>query len=72
MHEGQRGDVSAVAKAGELFQDVLGAGRQPLQLADHEIDDIVREAPGSDAVELPSPVAPRSRRMPGGAPRAAL
>jgi hypothetical protein len=54
-NDGKRLDLGAVSKAGKQLQCFLGAGRQPLELADHEVDDIVREAPGLDAVEIPGP-----------------
>ena len=49
-----------VAEAGELLQGLLGGGREPLQLPDHKIRDVVGVALGEDAIDVPSP-GPRDR-----------
>ena len=51
----QGGDRRAVAQAGELPQRRLDRSGQAGQLAKHQVHDIVGEALGLDALEVPGP-----------------
>src|SRR5271166_2001521 len=48
-------DVGGGAKAGELPQRHLGSLRKADELADHEVDDVVRMALVPDSIEIPGP-----------------
>ena len=52
---GQEGKLRAVAQTGELLQGLLGLDRQAAQLADHEVDDVVRVPLGVNATQVPGP-----------------
>ena len=54
-HDRERRNVSDVAKTGELLQRSLGFIRQPGELADHEVHDIVGVALGMNAPQIPGP-----------------
>src|ERR1700759_3619795 len=49
------GDLGGVAKAGKLLQCQLRFGWQAAELADHEVQDIVSETLGIDAIEIAGP-----------------
>src|SRR5580704_3245657 len=53
--QSQGGDLGDMAKAGELFHRLLGAGGKPLQLLHHEIHHIISVTLRVDAIDLPSP-----------------
>src|SRR6266850_7327908 len=55
VNGGQRGRLCAVTEAGQPLQCSLSDDREPAQLADHEIDDVIRVAFGSDGSEVPAP-----------------
>ncbi len=55
VNQRQRGNLGNVAQAGELFQRLLGGGREPFQFPRHEIDDVVGVALGADAIHVPVP-----------------
>ena len=55
VNGGQRGRLGAIPEAGQSLQCFLGGEREPAQLADHEIDDVIRVALGSDGAEIPAP-----------------
>ena len=54
-HERERGQVGAVAEAGELLQRLLRHERQPGQLGHHEVDDVGRVPLRVDAPNVPRP-----------------
>ncbi len=54
-HERERLCVRTVAEAGELLQPLLRRGRQPVQLSDHQVDDVGRVPLRVDALEVPRP-----------------
>src|SRR5262245_40398717 len=55
LNGGQRGPLRAVPKAGQALQGFLGDEREPAQLGDHEVDDVIRVPSGADRVEIPAP-----------------
>src|SRR4029077_19892923 len=50
------GSVGAVAETGQMAQRTLSVGRQAMQLADHQVDDIVRVPLRMNASQVPGPV----------------
>ena len=55
MDQRQRRRLGQISQAGELAQRFLGRERQAAQLRCHEIHDIVGEALGADARQVPAP-----------------
>src|ERR1700681_4139583 len=55
MYQSYGGDLRDVAKTSELSQSCLRHVRQPAQLRGHEIGDVVGEAFGANAVQIPRP-----------------
>ena len=48
-------ELCAVAHAGELLEYLLGLRRKALQLPDHQLHNVVREAFGMNAEQIPYP-----------------
>jgi hypothetical protein len=55
MNQAQRGRLCIVPETGKLFQNFPCDRRQAVQLAEHEIDNIVCVALGPNALEIPDP-----------------
>ncbi len=51
----QRGDLGDVAKTGQQSQRLLRRFRQAAQLRSHEVGDVVGEALGANAIDVPPP-----------------
>src|SRR2546430_14591818 len=51
----QQGKLRAVTQTGELPQGLLGVDRQAPQLANHEVDQVVRVPLGVNASQVPGP-----------------
>ncbi len=54
-HESERGQVGAVAEAGELLQPLSRRRRETGQLADHEVYHVIRVPFGANAIDIPRP-----------------
>ena len=51
----KRGNLRGVSETGEKLQRLLRFGRQPGELPDHEINDVIGISLGKDALEIPGP-----------------
>ncbi len=60
----QHVELGTVAHAGELLECLLCFWRKAVQLSDHELYDVVREAFGVNATQVPHPATLRRSRMP--------
>ena len=57
-HDGEGVQIERIADARRQCQDALGAGREPLDLPGHQVDDVVGHPGSGDGVHLERPPLP--------------